>query len=361
MTSTRSKLFLALQCLLLLASFSISGCATYIASRQDDILSQINIWAREQEYSKAFETIGYVKPKHPQYQQLEKRKLSLLKEASNYEISVEKKIHQYTEKDQWAAALDLMDEALDKYTEGKTLQKTRELLINQQQQKLVRLDEKITRQRSLWMIATRPVIEKKLVIDPRNEDLKEYVQSLQLESEQLAAGHTQKAQAALKAKQYAEAKVQINKAIALAPTNKRKKILARLTARELSTHQKKKQKQKLTLKKKHDSTLIQITKNFQAGNLLKTKKLIATLSESQRESPELIHLELQLDQSIRYVVQRHLSNANKLYTAGKFHQAIQIWETVLLYDPANEDAKKNIIRANKVIDKLSDLREKQQN
>lgn len=339
----------------------ITGCSTYIASKQDDLLVQIDVWAVEKEFGKAFETLDYVKTKHPQYATLQERRKSLLIEAGEFEQNTHSQIVKLIQNKQWAQALDLMDEARKKYPQGKNLLKTEQLLQQKQQQAIARVDEKIMLERASWMIKTRPIYQSKLIIDPRNKQLKQLLDDLNAEAAQLAQELTQMAKQAIEKKHFKTARVRIVQAIELKPNEERKKILASLKSREKISYKKKQRAKKLTHKKKQNSILVDIEKSFRAGDLLKARQLIDSLDEKERSNPELVQLEQELDRSINYKIQHYFSDANRFYTEGEFQQAIAIWEQVLLYDPDNETATKNIQRAEKVIEKLSTLREKQQN
>lgn len=339
----------------------LSGCSTYIASKQDDILVQIDVWSAENEFAKAFETLDYVKTTHPQYNDLQARRKSLLIEATEFEQKVQTLITKLIQDKQWADALDAIDDARKKYPQGKLIEKTEQQLLEKQTEALAEIDQRIMIERSQWMIKTRPIYQTNLNTDPRNTELKTYVDSLNSESETLAQKLTLLSQQAIESKRFKTARIRIVQAIELKPSKERNKILASLKSREKVTHKKKQQAKKRTHKIKQNSILVDIEKSFRAGELLKAKQLIAHLDEKEKSNPELIQLEQELDSSINYKIQHYFSDANRLYTEGDFQQAIATWEQVLQYDPDNEIARKNIQRAEKVIEKLSTLREKQQN
>lgn len=357
--SNRLSIFSGLILPLLLVT--LSGCTTYIASKQDDVLTQIDIWYSDNEFGKAFDTIKYVKPKHPQYHDLQKRKKFLQAEAHSYEKKIHKKIVHLIQKKRWREALNLIDEAIDKYPQSKQLPKTEAFLLKQQGQRLALINRNIMIERSQWLISTRPIYESKYNTDPRNDDLKDYLDDLNDESETLAQRLTELSRQAIKKKHYITARTRIDMAIALAPTSERKKIASQLKNRAQKKYQRLQQARQKTHKKQQNSILQDIEKNFKSGNLLKTRQLILSLDKKQRNNPELMQLELELNRSINIIIQGYLSEANRLYTEGEFHQAIDLWEQVLKYDPNNVTAKKNIIRAQKVIKTLTDLREKQHN
>ena len=340
---------------------SLSGCSTYIASKQDDILTQIDVWSAENEFGNAFETINYVKKTHPQYADLQKRKKSLLSEANDYEQQVHETIVKLIKNKQWAQALDFIDDASTKYPESKKIQQTEKLLLKNQQTQLDIINRNIMLERSEWMIETLPIYKTKLKTDPRNKELKDYVDELVRESKELASKLTELSEQSVKEKHFVTARSRIDQAIALESTSERKKMATALKNRARKSNKKKINAQRITHKKKQHSILLDIEKSFKSGDLLTTRDLINSLDKEERNDPELVQLEQELNRSISYTIQSYFSEANKAYTDGEFKNAIDLWEQVLLYDPDNAIATRNIKRAQKVIDKLSTLREKQQN
>lgn len=337
----------------------LSGCSTYIASKQGDLLTQIDTWSAEEEYGKALKTLGYVKPSHPQYPQLLARKKNLRIKAQEYQLRVDKKIRQLIEAKQWADALDLIDQAKVKYPQGKGLKKTRQHLLVEQKKLLSAIDKQIMLERSQWMIKARPFYQNKHNTDPRNNKLKTQLDELNKESESLAKELTRLSKQAIERAHFKTARKRIDQAIVLAPNKDRKTILSFLKDRDIISNNLQQQNQKRTHMEQQNTILLDIEKSFSSGDLIVTKQLILELDEKERQNPELIQLERQLDRTINYAIQRFFSDANKLYTDGQFQKAIELWEKVLLYDPENVLAKENILRAEKVIDKLTTLREKQ--
>lgn len=350
----------------------LSGCGTaFIASKQDDIVTQIDVWSAENEYGKAFTTLDYVKSTHPQYKKLQHRKKSLLIQATEYEQNIDKQIKQYIKNNQWAQALDLMDQAKEKYplaatdTNNRNLAKTEQYLIEQQQKLLGSIEQELTLQRSQWMIQARPVYQTKLNADPRNAALKRQLDALNKEAKILSQKLTVLSQQAITKKHFKTARLRINQAIALDPSAKRQEILSQLNKNSKKSYRKKKNRKKQSQDKareiQHNSLLQEIETSYNAGNLIETKQLISKLDENELNDIKIIQLRQELERSINYAIEQLSSEANKNYTDGQFHQAIKRWEQVLMYDPENVMAKKNILRAEKVIDKLTRLREKQNN
>lgn len=351
--------FFSVLLIILFLMSALSGCSTYIASKQDDLLTQIDVWSAEDEYGRAIKTLNYVTPSHPQYQQLLARKKNLQIQAQDYQRKINKKVLQLIEAKQWADALDLIDQAKAKYPQGEGIEKTRQHLLDEQKKRLSAIDEHIMLERSQWMIKVRPLYQARLKADPRNDELNDYVDELHKESEELAQKLTQLSKRAIERAHYKTARTRIDHAIALAPSKERKTILSILNDREKVSYNLKQQTQKRTHMEQQNTILLDIEKSFAAGDLIATKQLISELDEKERQNPELIQLEQQLDRTINYTIKRFFSKANKLYTDGQFQKAIELWEKVLLYEPQNALAKENIQRAEKVIDKLTTLREKQ--
>ncbi|MCP3851578.1 MAG: hypothetical protein GY694_15240 [Gammaproteobacteria bacterium] len=355
--------------LILLVSV-LSGCGTaFVASKQDDVLTQIDVWSTEDEYGKAISTLNYIKESHPQYKAVQIRKKSLQTQANEYEKQINKKVLKLIKEKRWAEALDLVDQAKEKYPleddKKRTLALTENTLLSEQKKSLLSINENISIKRSQWMINTLPVYQKKLITDPRSEPLQQKLIQLEKEAKKLSQEMTLLSKKAIDKKHYKTAKARITQAIALDSNNERKKILAQLKGRSKKSynrkkHQKKKSQEKMRTEQQ-DNLLYNIEKSYNAGYFLKTRQLMSKLDDTSKSDPQLIQLKQELDRSIKHTVSQLMSEANAYYTEGEFNQAIERWEQVLMYEPENTIAQKNIHRSEKVIDKLSNLREKQNN
>ncbi|MCW8929778.1 MAG: hypothetical protein OQL19_06035 [Gammaproteobacteria bacterium] len=355
--------------LLLIIPF-LSGCGSaFVASKQDDILTQIDVWSSENEYGKALSTIDYVKKNHPQYQELQIRKKTLLTQATEYEKQIDTQIKTYIKTKKWKQALDLIDQAKEKYPLGESknrlLAKTEKNLLAQQKKSLTSIDQSIMIERSLWMIKTLPIYHEKLNTDPRNEVLYKQVEKLNQESSELSKKLTLLAEQAIARKHFKTARIRIQQAITLEPSKQRQLILSKLNSQSKKSYLSKQKKKKISQDKSHqtqqNSLLQEIEKSYNRGDFLKTRQLISELDDNGQNDIQLIQIKQELDRSISYTIKQLMSKANKNYTDGQFHQAIELWQQVLMYEPQNVIAKKNILRAEKVIEKLSSLREKQGN
>ncbi len=346
---------------LLIISF-LSGCGSaFIAARQDDIITQVDMWASENEYAKALTTIAYVKKSHPQYSALQIRRQTLLAQALDYQQQIDQQVKLLIQQRRWAQALDLLDEAKKKYPQGKSLPETEHYLLSQQQKALAVIEQKIMLARSQWMARNLPVYDEKLNTDPRNKALQKQLRALHKEAAELAAQLTIMAQNESAEKHYKTARLKIEQAIALENTAARQQLLAQLKKHSRKSSKQQKKKRRKTHKKQQISLLQEIQSSYSAGDFLKTRRLIQSLDDNERSNIQLIQLEQELERSINYAIRQLLADANRSYTNGEFHKAIALWQQVLIYDPQHVMAKKNIQRAEKVIDKLNSLREKQQN
>ncbi|GEM_PF-6919362 len=207
----------------------LTACSSaFVAARQDDVITQIDVWAIEHEYGKAFKTIDYVKSTHPQYSALQGRKKSLRVQADDYAATVEQQIVLLMADRHWAEALDLLDQAQAKYAGSKSLHDTEKMLKVRQAAALRIIDNKITVERSRCLLQLRPLYRSRLTVDPRNKKLKKKLVDLDDEARLLAADMTLLARDAMNKKHYKRAKIHIMQAIALHDSDGRQKLLAQL-------------------------------------------------------------------------------------------------------------------------------------
>ncbi len=260
------RIFQTLISLFVISSLSACGTA-FVASKQDDILTQIDVWSAENEYGKAFSTLNYVKKTHPQHSLLQQRKSSLIIQAGEYEQQIDIQVKAYIRNKQWAKALDLIDEAKQKYpykdkNDNRLLGYTEKYFIQQQEQALALIEKRILLEKAQWMVEAIPLYKEKQKTDPRNQVFQDELAELIKESEQLAQGLTLLTLQAIERKYYKTAKLRINQAINLAPNKKRQKIQAQLKSRSQATYKKQQKTHKRKRKIKQTSILDDIENSY---------------------------------------------------------------------------------------------------
>jgi tetratricopeptide (TPR) repeat protein len=123
--------------------------------------------------------------------------------------------------------------------------------------------------------------------------------------------------------------------------------------------EKSKKDQQNALKEQQNTLLNELGRAINDHNLIEAQQLLSRLEKDEGNTESLSELQIKLKQLVDKKVELHLAQGIELYSEGEYQQAINIWRQVLVLDPENEQLKTHIERAERVISKLQELREKQ--
>lgn len=346
---------------------SLSSCSQFNTTVQDDLTAEVDSWIANNEYGKALEAIHYVHAEDPKYLELKNRQGSVLELAHEYEKNISETTQKMVANKQWASALKLVDQASRNFPEGLLIQETAEKLAQQQSEQIEKLEQDLLIKRGEWMQEALPLYQALLDTDPKNKQLQTYLVQLEYEAELLAEQISLLAEAAIDRKHYKTARLHLVMANNLSPEAPREELLNQINQINKQNSQivqnKKVAREKREEEKKetqHQQALFDnIERAFSSGWLSITRSLIGQLDEEEQQSPDMVELKQNIEQTIEDQVGLLFSQADKLYEDGQFEQAIEKWQKILTYEPDNELAREHIQRTEKVIDKLNQLREKQ--
>jgi tetratricopeptide (TPR) repeat protein len=347
---------------------SLSSCTQFDPLPQEDLTAQVDAWIAANEYGKAIENIHYVQPEHPQYLELKNRQDTVLELAHLYEKKVSDDIEKMIKNKQWGKALDLVDQASKNYPDSMLIYESSEKLHQQQLQHIEKLEQRVLIERANWIQKALPLYKTLVNTDPRNKSLENYLEQLEYEAELLAEQLTWLAEEAIERKHFKTARLRMTMANNLSPEKQRTELLNRInqinTEKSKIVQNRKMASERREQEKKesqHQQALFDnIERSYSSGWLAITKSLINQLVEKVQQTPEIIELKYDVDKAIEYHVDFLFSQANKLYEEGQFEQSIEKWQEILIYEPENKLAQEHIQRAEKVIEKITQLREKQQ-
>ena len=347
---------------------SLISCTPFIDQSQDDLSAQVDAWIAANEYGKAIEAIHYVQPEYPQYLELKNRQESVLELAHTYEKKTSEDVEKMISENKWENALDLVEQARRNYPQGLLIYEINEKLHKKQTQQIKKMERRILIERAKWMQEVLPLYRILQNTDPKNRTLKTYVDQLEYEAELLAEQLTWLAEEAIEKKHYKTARLRLTMANNISPEPQRTELLNQVK-RINKQNSKNVQKQQIAREKKdqekqasqyQQALFNNIKRSYSRGWLAISKSLISQLDEKERQTPEIIQLQHDIDVAIEHQIKLLFAQADKLYEDGQFELAIEKWEDILLYEPENELAQEHIQRAEKVIEKITRLREKQQ-
>jgi hypothetical protein len=99
---------------------------------------------------------------------------------------------------------------------------------------------------------------------------------------------------------------------------------------------------------------------LEANDLLAARTIISKIPASERKTQAVADMQARLDQAIDPVVTKLLNKGDRQYRADKVDGAIRSWTVAQELDPDNTAIRERLDRANKVLERLEELRRKQQ-
>lgn len=102
-----------------------------------------------------------------------------------------------------------------------------------------------------------------------------------------------------------------------------------------------------------------VKKALTEGRLREALQIIKERKKLGPKKKQIADLEKAIESKLNSTVSKLMKRGNKYYRNGSIRSAKRDWEQVLQLDPENIEAKKNVERAQRVLDKLNKLKEEE--
>jgi tetratricopeptide (TPR) repeat protein len=338
----------------------ISGCA-FIHSFDSDLDKQVDAWMAQHEYSKVLDTLQYIRPSNPKYQTLLKKRQQAIAEARRYEQEQISKTLTLIEKGQWHEAELTLNDAIEKLPTSQPLQKTHQELIRQRTQYLNDLYCQMDINRAEWLVKDKP-LQQQLVHaipdDKKNlQAMEDYRKDTQRVYQHLlvcanAASNINDLELADRCYQLAN-KIQPSASVKSAIADIQEKL-----SREQKPIQEQKQKTP-PVSQLGRNLLDKSKKALQAGNLKLALSYYDKIPGSDKNQATVKAYMEEMNHRIRDNVNQGIELGRKLYSQGQVEQALAVWNKLRELDPDNENLLSHIDRAERVLEKIKQLRKEQ--
>lgn len=347
-----------------------SGCAM-LPSNYAKLEPQLEQWQQEDQYGRALDALARIDAKDPDYTAAAKMRQQFEKQAAEYEQQIRKETAEKQQRGEWAAALDQYDEALAKYPKSAVLKDGLVKLHQQQQEKLEELEKSRLISHGQWLREILPIQLKIATIDPRSREAQDSFNQTTIEAHNIAVqlaviGNKALADNDLKAADHT---------LPLAAELKNDPAIE-TSLKTLRSRQKQQQKEqrKIRRKKAQKAKKVRLSKEravrdavkgydaaFAKRDYLTAKKHLSKLESVDRHHKQLPSMKNKLNQAVAKEVERLFESGVNSYSRGQFERAAGNWRTLLQLQPGHLQAKENLDRAEKVLEKLQKLKEKQRN
>lgn len=343
-----------------LTVLSLSGCAL-LQSLDDNLDKQVDVWMRQHEYAKILDTLQYVRPSNPKYKLLQKKRQQAVVESKRYEQNQIKKAVDLMERGQWNKAEICLNDAMDKLPESTALQKTYRDFTLAREQELSRLYCQLYSNKAEWLINNRPVQEQLTHTIQDDHEVKRVFSEYGSDVEQVYGELLDCGKQALQQKNTELALKTYRLADRLNPDKSLKPVLSRLQ----DAIDRKLEDAKASggrgpaLSQLGHNLLEKSKKALAAGDLKNAIIHYDKIPEADKQLPQVVAYNASMNRRIHENVSQGIELGRKLYSQGQVEQALAVWNKLRDIDPDNEDLLNHIDRAERVLEKIKQLRQEQ--
>jgi len=332
--------------------FVIPGCAL-IHSFDKDLNSQIDLWLKQAEYTKALDAISYVNKNHPQYTQLQKRKVLIQQAAFKFEKVKLREIDAHIKARDWQTAEKSLNYSLAKLPDSKKLQTAHREFIRKRAQYLKSLYYQLYINKAEWLVKNKGVQTELSAAMP---DEKAGEKALQQHKQETEKVYQQLVVCGIEGMNIGDLEL-AEQCFLLAEELKPSEALRSSIndiQRELSRIEK---RVTLVLSQKARELLNKAKTTMQSGDFRGSLKIYRKIPQTDKNHTLVRSFKQELNTRIKDKVTSRVDMGRKLYSQGEIKQALAIWNDIRELDPNNEYLLNHIERAQKVIDKLEQLKD----
>ena len=403
-----------------LAIATMVGCAKPLTLSFNDrqvTPQQIDQLVAQEEYGEALDLFNLVPITHPQYALFQKKLADVKKRAAAYEKTVLKNMRAKIKKGNWSGALDEVDTAIDKLPSSIALKQGREELLRKRAQRIDQLETEILITKGKWLAQDAPLHEqlshvesqdvfdkwrtsrKKSEVEETAAELYEcseramkdnnleqartcltLAETLDASEKMKAAAKERRQEIAKREKQARKEKhkgdferlaTQAKQAMNKGQLRRSRRIVSQLAKidpdnpevqklqQRLNSLKNKKRVRKEKRQQDYERLAKQAQEAMDKGELRKAQQIVPELVKIDPDNPEVQKLQQQLSETVSAKVDTMLKRGSQLYRKEKIAEAKKVWEEVLELDPSNKQAQAGVKRAERVLERLRLLEEKE--
>lgn len=352
------RLFRLIQ--LLVPLLLLPGCA-FINSFSGDLDKQVDTWMAQHEYAKVIDTLKYVRPSNPRYRLLQRKRKQAIADARDYEKSQIKLSLNQIEKGQWHQANLTLTDALEKLPPSPQLEKTYQEFIAQRKQYLRSLYTQLAINKAEWLSKNRQIEQQLIQTEPDSGKTQQRLSEFQDQTREVYPKLLRCGKLGESLGDFALAQQCYELANNLIPSAPLKQKLAKIRAvldKQIKPdEQPRNPAPKLSLLGR--SLLDKSRKALQAGNLKLALDHYEKIPDDDKQLAVVRQYSEEMEHRIHENVRQGIALGRKLYSQGQVEQALAVWNKLRELEPDNEDLLSHIDRAERVMQKIRQLREEQ--
>ena len=349
----------------------LSGCSTLVKQEGLPPISQIDEWLAKNQYGLALSSLERISPNEKMFVTYVNKRNEVKRLAASYEKNILSITQTDIDKGNWSAAILSLNTALNNYPTSRLIHDRHNMVLEQQQKRINKLDAEALLARAKLLYNKLPISKKEVVNSPINFAAQWDLQSLENELSDMNTRLLTMAKQLIDDNEVSLAEMCIQQARLLATDKKSLASIETLQKKinylnkvklEIAAKKayKEKNRNKLIKRKKHQYKVKQlvrkINKAIDNNQLILAKKhldRLAKLSPGNHDYPEL---RLKHGDRVDRLVDKMTAQGDSLYRQEKIAEAKAIWEKALRYDKTNKTLQTQIRRAQRVLNKLEELR-----
>lgn len=348
--------------LLALIMLSIVGCAHLVVPR-GDIAAQADGLIERKEYMRALDTLGYIRKEDEGHEAAQAKRNQLMELIESYEAEFSLNVDKAIKKGDWAEVGRLVEAAKQSIPGRPSLGAALERIAKASESARAKIDEERMVAESQWLVQSIALDEAMALLAPGDFSVQWQLYNSRIRAKELGDRMLLAGQGALERDDLTRAQSFLTLAEQLSPSENAQRTHQQLEERiNRQQQQKEVQQRKLQEEKQvreYAALLDAIEQSLHQQELVKCQSLINQAEGYGYKDERLVSLREQVRAAVKSSIKTRMDEGIALYRDGKFKEAIVSWNKVLTVDPGNEEAVFNIIRAERVLEKLEKLRGKQ--
>ena len=338
----------------------LQGCAQLTSIEPEaDPLAMLDQYMIDKDFGQALHLIAETSAEHPRAVELEGRREMIVDSLRSYEKETISLALKQERAGEWSAARLRYKEALKKSGYSQKLEEAERVMLLrfQERKETLELEE---------LIATGVCLQKKLPLlqklhdtDPGDPAIQQRYSLAQNDTKEVAQRLLRHGETMLEEKNLAMARRIIPLVVKLVPGPESEAALARLQTQLKAKTYKKRKDKKNTARKKDRKDTEDFNKAMDHGNLSEARHILSRLTPDMRKGLAAELMQERLDRDIEVYVQEELAAGDSFYRAGRYEQAIKVWQAIQELEPDNETVKSKIERAKVIVEKVNSLRKRQ--
>ncbi len=350
------------QSFLALIMLSMVGCAQLIVPR-GDIATQADGLVERKEYTRALDTLSYIRKEDEGYDAAQAKRNQLMELIESYEAEFSFNVDKAIKKGDWAEVGRLVDAAKQSIPGRPSLGAALERIAKASESARAKIEEERLIAESQWLVQSIALDEAMALLAPGDFSVQWQLYNSRIRAKELGERMLLVGQGALERDDLIKAKLFLTLAVQLSPSENAQHTNQQIDERINRQQQQKEVQQRKVQEEKqareYAALLDAIEQSLHQQELVKSQSLIEQAERYGYKDDRLVALRERVRTAIKAAIKTRMDEGIVLYRDGKFKEAIVSWNKVLTLDPGNEEAVSNIIRAERVLEKLEKLRGKQ--